>query len=424
MTPDGRIMRAMVLSGGGAYAAYEVGVLKALLRGESPATGRTPMDPGVYAGTSAGAVNAAMMVSRPGRDSLSTLDDLEGVWIDHLAEDPSACREGAIRVRGDISRYIDLRCLVANPGRLLYRFIEDAAYFALFLMRRTYEALSPPPRSFGDRALSFADPSALISNEVFRQVMRRVIDLKGIRESEKALRIATTNWRTGELRVFANADLTDEIGHAAIQASATFPGLPPTVIDGDPYVDGGYVLNTPLQLAISAGADELHVVFMDPDIKDLPVQRLENAFDLLDKTFQIFQANMFNRSIGALRNINAVIDYIAGMGNCQSEARAVLDLPGLERWPRGLPGTPLRPLSVHLYHPREDLGGPLGLLNFDPDHITRLIAKGYEDAAAHDCAASGCVLSQAVPTGGRGGPLAVAPGIAIEAGTEGGRDHA
>jgi predicted acylesterase/phospholipase RssA len=382
------------------------------------------MDPGVYVGTSAGAANAAMMVSRPGRDSLSTLDDLEGVWIDHLAEDPSTCREGAIRVRGDISRYVDLRCLAADPGRLMYRFIEDATYFARFLMRRTYDALSPPPRSFGDRALSFADPSALISNEVFVEVMRRVIDLRGIRESEKALRIATTNWRTGELRVFANADLTDEIGHAAIQASTALPGLPPVAIDGDPYVDGGYVLNTPLELAISAGADELHAVFMDPDIKDLPVQRLENAFDLLDKTYQIFQANMFNRSMGALRNLNAKLDYIAGVGMSPSEARAVLGVPGLVRWPRGLAETPLRPLTVHLYHPRADLGGPLGLLNFDPGHITRLIAKGYEDAVAHDCAASGCVLSQAVPAGGRGGPLAVAPSLAIEAGTEGGVVHA
>jgi hypothetical protein len=34
MTPDGRVARAKVLSGGSAYAAYEVGVRKALLRGE------------------------------------------------------------------------------------------------------------------------------------------------------------------------------------------------------------------------------------------------------------------------------------------------------------------------------------------------------------------------------------------------------
>ena len=46
MTPDGRFVTAMVLTGGSAYAAYEVGVLKALLRGESSATGYEPLNPG------------------------------------------------------------------------------------------------------------------------------------------------------------------------------------------------------------------------------------------------------------------------------------------------------------------------------------------------------------------------------------------
>jgi predicted acylesterase/phospholipase RssA len=422
MTPDGRIVRAAVLSGGAAYAAYEVGVLKSLLRGESPATDRTPIDLGVYVGTSGGAVNAAMMVSRPGQDAPSTLDDLEGVWIDHFAADPSTCREGAIRVRVDISRYVDLRCLGTDPRTLVSRFIEDTSFFARFLGRRTYDALSPPARSFGDRALSFADPSALVSNKIFVEVLRRVIDLEGIRESGKAVRIATTNWRTGELRVFANADLTDEIGHAAIQASAAFPGLPPVVIDGDAYVDGGYILNTPVELAISAGADEIHVVYMDPDIKDLPVQCLENAFDLLDKMYHIFQATTFNRSIQLLQDINTALDYIASVGFSPSELRAVLDVLGMVRWPRGLPETPFRPLSVHLYHPREDLGGPLGLLNFDPNHIANLIAKGYADAATHDCAACGCVLSGGGPNGASKRPSAT-PAIAAGAKAGGGMGH-
>ena len=52
--------------------------------------------------------------------------------------------------------------------------------------------------------------------------------------------------------------------------------------------------------------------------------------------------------------------------------------------------TPFRQLSIHLYHPHEDLGGSLGLLNFDRSHVIGLIAKGYADAVAHDCQSSGC----------------------------------
>lgn len=37
---------AVVLSGGGAYAAYEVGIMKAILSGETMGTGFLPLEPG------------------------------------------------------------------------------------------------------------------------------------------------------------------------------------------------------------------------------------------------------------------------------------------------------------------------------------------------------------------------------------------
>jgi hypothetical protein len=57
----------------------------------------------------------------------------------------------------------------------------------------------------------------------------------------------------------------------------------------------------------------------------------------------------------------------------------------------------------------EDLGGALGLLNFDRGHVIDLIAKGYADAVAHDCLASGCILpvAEVGPEGSR--PTVFAP---------------
>ena len=300
----------MVLSGGSVYAAYEVGVLKALLRGESCATGYKPMNPDVYIGASGGAFNAAMMTSRPGQDPLSTLGFLEKVWVDQLSADSAMCRTGAIRIRGDISQYADLRCLGSNPMLPLFRIAEDAASFTQFFLNRTVEILSPPSRPIGRRVLEFADATALISDEDFVRVMSEAIELKGIRESDKVLGVETTNWRTGELRVFANADMSDQIGHSVILASAAFPGLAPVQIEGDPYVDGGYSLNTPLQPAIAADADDLHVVFMDPKIKNIPVNRFDNIFDVIDKLYQIERANIFRFDINTARTINAMVDFI------------------------------------------------------------------------------------------------------------------
>lgn len=416
MTPEGRAVRAMVLSGGSVYAAYEVGVLKALLRGESPATDYVPMNPGVFVGTSGGAVNAAMMTSRPGQDILSTLDFLESVWVDQFAADPATCREGAIRIRGDFSTYSDPRCFAANPVLPLYRIAEDTSFLVRDFLGKAAKALSPPPRTLGRRALEFADATALISNEVFVRVMYRTIDLQGIRDSDRLLRVAATNWRTGELRIFSNEDMSEQIGHAAILASTAFPGIPPVSIEGEPYVDGGYLLNTPLQSAIDAGGDELHVVFMDPDIKNISVNKFDNVFDVIDKLYQITQANLFKRDIKLAGDVNEALDYLEGAGLSAPQLRGILDVLAIVRWPKALTETPLRRLVIHLYHPREDLGGTLGLVNFDRGHILRLIAKGYADAVAHDCRASGCI----VPGRAAGGRESPTSGPSSHAGVGGG----
>ena len=39
----------------------------------------------------------------------------------------------------------------------------------------------------------------------------------------------------------------------------------------------------PLRPAWDAGADVMHVIYMDPDIRNIPVREIENTFDTLDK---------------------------------------------------------------------------------------------------------------------------------------------
>jgi hypothetical protein len=49
-------------------------------------------------------------------------------------------------------------------------------------------------------------------------------------------------------------------------------------------------------------------------------------------------------------------------------------------------------LTVHRYHPRDDLGGALGLLNFDRDRIRYLIERGFNDATDYDSEAYEIIL--------------------------------
>ena len=71
---------AVILSGGGASGAYEVGVLKGLFAGDSPATNYTPLMPDVFAGTSIGAYNASLLVGEIGDRGFGAID-----YLAHLA---------------------------------------------------------------------------------------------------------------------------------------------------------------------------------------------------------------------------------------------------------------------------------------------------------------------------------------------------
>src|SRR3954454_5738136 len=81
--------RALVLQGGGALGAYEVGVLKTLYQkfmgenGENGKEGRLLFD--IIAGTSIGAINAAVLVSNVisrGKSWRSAIEELEKFWTD------------------------------------------------------------------------------------------------------------------------------------------------------------------------------------------------------------------------------------------------------------------------------------------------------------------------------------------------------
>ena len=64
------------------------------------------------------------------------------------------------------------------------------------------------------------------------------------------LRIAATNWSTGQLEVFGNADFAGDKGYAAVEASAALPGVFAPVVCGESmYVDGGLIMNTPMKPA-------------------------------------------------------------------------------------------------------------------------------------------------------------------------------
>src|SRR5437773_12083667 len=95
-------IKAIVLSGGGAHGAYEVGVLKALLTGKTWMTSYAPFDPDVVSGTSIGACNAAALVSQlEVEDPAAVASYLEYLWVDVIPRDGDTGHNHVYRFRGN-----------------------------------------------------------------------------------------------------------------------------------------------------------------------------------------------------------------------------------------------------------------------------------------------------------------------------------
>lgn len=394
--------QAVILSGGGAYGAYEVGVMKALLGGEMAGAGYRPIEPGIFTGTSVGSFNAAVMVSQPGVPSGRTAEDLERMWLNDVADNAQRCGNGVFRFRGNPSRLLDPACY-ANPTAPFEAFGEDVSFVARSLFRRGVNFFLTEG-GVANRALQFVDISALISVEPFREMLTRTIPSEAIRHSDRELRIVATNWGTGEVRTFENHDIAhEEFGPLMIMASAAIPGIfPPVTIGEDVYVDGGAVMNTPLNCAIKAGASTLHVIYLDPDVANIPIRRLMNSIDTFDRVYTIMLASKMNEDIETAAWINQGLRTIEraardGVGDLTGKditafIRVAASIEGRLR-----EGRNYSKLTIHRYHPKDDLGGPMGMLDFGERAITRLIARGFEDAVFHDCDQSHCIFPDMAP---------------------------
>lgn len=370
--------RALVLSGGGAYAAYEVGVMRALFTGASPATAFEPIEAEVISGTSAGSVNAAIIASVAGDDAVAAVDYLERAWITSLADQPGTCGGNVLRLRANPFSLLNPACL-AGESHFYPTFAADLAYLTDETVARG-ERFLRSSAAFSQRLIESFDLGTLITGAPLREVLEDIVNLDQIRRSPRAMRIAATNWRTGELRVFRNLDLTDAEGINVLLASSAIPGVFPSVeIGNEPYVDGGVVMNTPLRPAIRAGATELHVIYMDPDVRRIPLPRVRNTLNTLYRMLVISFGLTVSRDIRTAAGINLRL----------RDTPTAAHTTALTGQPRA---KSYKPLAIHRYHPSEDLGGAFRWLDFERDHIITLIDQGYEDARVHDCEANRCVL--------------------------------
>ena len=362
---------ALVLSGGGARAAYQVGVLRRLAR-ERPDL-RFP----VITGVSAGAINAAFLAACPGsfQDGVERLAEL---WW-------SLDFQRVFRV--------DLRSLAGNVVRWGARLVSGGG------------ALAPRVRGLVDtqplRELLIDALEAAPDGEI--PGIARALDSGLLR----SVTVITSNYGTGQSVIWVAGknveawERPDRRSVAAritvehVMASAALPVFFPAArLDGGWHGDGGIRLVTPLSPAIHLGAERILAISTRyrrtipeadrPAVAGYPpplqiLGQLLNAvfLDMLDQdVLRIERLNLLLRELPeekrhGLRLIDvATVRPSRDLGALAGELEA--DLPrGFRYLVRSLGSRETRSPDL------------LSLLMFDPAYLRRLIAIGEADGEAN-----------------------------------------
>jgi NTE family protein len=362
----------LVLTGGGARAAYQVGAVKAI--GEIVGPGTFPFD--VIAGISAGAINGVALATAAD-DLTAAAERLASTWS-ALTPD-RIYRTGSLRLAGIGARW--LRALSAGPlvGSSRVNYLLDSA----------------PLRD-------------LIEGEIPIGRMRRHIRNGRLR----GVAVSATNYHTGAGVTFFEAapdvvpwnrstrvGVRARIGVDHVLASAAIPVFfPPVAIGRSFYGDGCVRMHCPTSPAIHLGADRIIAVsqrYLRPPQETaerearartdvLPLSEIAGV--LLNAVFLDSLDTDFER----LERINRTLELVPRERRAGSELRTIpalllrpsQDLGRLaadeyQRFPAMLRYM-LRGIGA-TGHAGEDL---LSYLAFEPVYVKRVMDLGYADTIA------------------------------------------
>ena len=233
---------ALILSGGGARGAYQVGVLKAIAQLQ-PSGGHNPFD--IICGTSAGAINASLLACESDHYG-HAVTKLEALWANLDSR--------------KIHR-VGFRQLIKSSLRIFGSFFRGGVVKG--------------------------EPSALLDNAPLRHLLEEQIDFSKLAERIEngdldALSITALAYSSGKnVSFFQGAsDITGwrrnqrvgartMLNHNHLMASSALPAIfPPVKIRGEYFGDGAIRQSAPLSTALHLGAKRLFVIGVSHNARD------------------------------------------------------------------------------------------------------------------------------------------------------------
>ena len=280
---------ALILSGGGARAAYQVGVLKALAE-ILPEHARNPFP--IICGTSAGAINAVKLASH------------EGTFAEAVTE---LCQVWESLEPADIYRYGWWE-MAKGVGRFGY--------------------------SLFNQGVGRDRPIALLDNAPLRQLIRRTVAFQQIdrsiaRGDLEAVSVTAMGYSSGKSVCFFQGKPDMEswerhrrigrrtlLGEDHLMASSAIPALFPTTrIEHEYFGDGALRQLAPISPALHLGADRLFIVGVsgnrDPNaIKKPRTKHSPSIAQVLGHLFNSAFVDTLEGDIEHLERINRLVTLI------------------------------------------------------------------------------------------------------------------
>ena len=363
-------LTALVLSGGGARAAYQVGVLKALVRIRRDALGpmarlRNPF--GVICGTSAGAINASALACHADRFE-AAVEVIAKVWHDFSADQVyRADSLGVIRSGAQWLTMMSIGWLIARWRRARPRSLLDNRPLAELLQRLVPLQRLPMMLQQGHLQALAVTASSYTSGEHYT-----------FYETAKPLE----PWQRSQ-RVAIPARLTLE----HLLASSAIPFVfPATRIDsaseGGWFGDGSMRQTAPLSPAVHLGALRLFIVgvgrMQEPGGRAVQAGGYPNLAQIAGHAMSSIFLDALAVDVERMRRIN----------------RTLALLPD-----SALADTPLRPLEALVISPSQRLddiaGRHLGALPAPVRGLLRGVGVGGKGADARGSALASYLLFEA-----------------------------
>ena len=206
---------ALVLQGGGALGAYQVGVYEALHD--------AGVEPDWVIGTSIGAINGAIIAGNPPERRMERLEEFwQMVRIDRVANLwgmwPAVA--GAVAQAGVMVNGID-GFFAPN---------SDATWK-------------------GVNGRLGVEQAAFYTTAPLHETLARLVDLDCLNTHRTRLTLGAVNVRSSEMRYFDSREEKLDLKHV-MASGALPPAFPAIRIDGDPYWDGGIYSNTPVEVVL------------------------------------------------------------------------------------------------------------------------------------------------------------------------------